>query len=138
MMTRLFSLLALCLIALPAFAQEQTLVGEGFHSSGFGGPALKVTRFNDKDVLMVGAGGAWYINHTLGLGIAGYRMSTNMTGPTGDSSRILEFGYGGGTVEYVICSENLLHFSVTTLIGAGALSYSFRHSNLGEKDSWGP
>jgi hypothetical protein len=141
-MKRLFSLLALCMfaipmIAIPASAQDQTSVGEEFHSSGFGGPALKVTRFYDKDVVMEGAGGAWYINHALGLGIAGYHMSTSMRGPLGDSSHMLEFGYGGGTIEYVISSESLLHFSVSTLVGAGAVSYSYKRSNPGERNEWG-
>ena len=47
----------------------------------------------------------------------------------------LNFGYGGLELEYIIQSDNLVHFSVCTLIGAGGVSYRNSLWNNNE-DGW--
>jgi hypothetical protein len=138
-MKTLLALVALSLLTLPAMAQERTLIDGEFHSSGFGGPNLKVTRLNNEWGLMVGGGGAWYINHAFAIGGAGYGLVTNHLAPKVagmDTARYFNFGYGGGTLEYVVMSDDLLHFSVNTLVGAGAVNHRFGHFGIDQRNEW--
>ena len=43
------------------------------------------------------------------------------------------FGYGGVELEYIVQSDQLVHFSVYTLIGAGGVSY---RNKYWDSDGW--
>lgn len=116
------------LLATSIWAQEQTLISGKIEHGGFGGPVVKFTSINNHFGVLVGGRGGWIINHTLVLGGAGYGLvndvPANANGPLGEE--YLDFGYGGFEVEWIINSDKLLHFSVQTLIGGGAVNYRFR------------
>ncbi len=74
------------ILTLPAFSQEQTLIGDGdIESGGFGGPAVKVTSINGETAVLIGGCGGWIINHTFVLGGAGYGLVTNVNAKNTDS-----------------------------------------------------
>ncbi len=119
-------LLLLC--SFPLFAQEQTLLGSGpIDNGGYGALVTKFTSVNGRFGLLLGARGGWIINHSFSIGAAGYGLVNNVransTGPNGEP--YLNLGYGGLDLEYVYRSDDLVHVSIHTLIGAGAAGYRF-------------
>lgn len=122
-MIRHFLLLAALLpVSSPALAQEEkTLVGGELQSGGFGAPVVKISSTVDKFAVFVGGRGGWIINHTFVLGGGGYGLANDVRVPGIGSERI-EFGYGGLELEYINSSDNVIHFTVYTLIGGGGIS----------------
>jgi len=121
MKKHLLLIAALLAVSSPALAQEEsTLVSGEFHSGGFGAPVVKFSSAMDKFAVFAGARGGWIINHTFVLGGGGYGLANDIK-LAGTVSRI-EFGYGGLELEYINSSDNLIHFTVYTLIGGGGIS----------------
>jgi hypothetical protein len=106
------------------FGQEKTLLGDGeITHGGYGGPVIKFSQVNDNFAVFVGGRGGWIINHTFVIGAAGYGLANPIKGNEiifGESRR-LHFGYGGLELGYINNSDELIHFSVYTLIGAGSV-----------------
>jgi hypothetical protein len=128
-MKALMVLLAIFFVYVPAPAQEQTIFGDTeIEHGGYGGPVVKFASVNDEIGVLVGGRGGWIINHTFSIGLAGYGLANNIkahtVGPNG--RKYLEMGYGGLDLEYIAESDNLLHFSIHSLIGGG--SAGFRYS----------
>lgn len=134
--SRIFlSFVTLLIVAGTMQAQEETLLGGGFESGGYGGPVVKFTNFNGKFAVMVGGYGGWLINHSFMIGGGGYGLVTShypdhppqVSGPANlslEGSR-MEFGYGGGMLEYIFKPTSVVHSSVSLLIGAGEVSLRY-------------
>ena len=104
--------------------EMQTLVSGDFYLSGFGAPELKIGRMNDDLAVMIGGRGGFIFNHQLVLGGGGYGLVNDVPVEiTPDSTRYLNFGYGGLLLGYVIAPNKLVHFDVNTLIAAGGLGF---------------
>ena len=113
-----------------SFAQEETLIGNGeVTHGGFGAPVVKYTEIKGEPGLLVGGRGGWIINHTFVIGGGGYGLVNDieannyLTYAPWENKPFLNFGYGGLELEYISQSNNLMHFSVYTLVGAGGVSY---------------
>lgn len=132
----------ICLVAFPAFAQEETLIKGDIESGGFGGPVLKITGINGEAGILVGGRGGWIVNHSFIIGGGGYGLANNVKakvpGPNGE--RYLNFGYGGVELEYISQPSRLIHFSYMTLIGGGGVSWRDENMRAGtvnpESDSF--
>lgn len=102
--------------------------GEASHG-GYGGLTLRMSEMNDKSALMIGGKGAWIINHSLGIGLAGsgvismsdYDPNTNIT--TGYAG-----GFGGFLIEPILFADKLVHVSIPMILGGGGVS-RFAHNN---------
>ncbi len=109
----------------PVLAQEETLISGQLEHGGYAGPAVKFTTINNDWEVMVGGRGGWIINHSFVLGGGGYGLVTDVEAlhidPSGDV--VLELGYGGGMLEYVGNPNELIHYSVSLLIGGGGVNY---------------
>lgn len=113
-------------------AQEQTLISGQIESGGYGGPVVKFSKLNDKFALLVGGSGGWLINHSLLIGGGGYGLANSISAPKaaqayyggGDDLKI-QFGYGGLLLEYIGGPNDLVHYSISTLIGAGGVHYGY-------------
>ena len=106
------------------FGQEKTLLDDGEVShGGYGGPVIKFSQVNDKFSVFFGGRGGWIINHTFVIGGAGYGLVNSIDGNETifGSTRHLDFGYGGLELGYINNSDDLIHFSVYTLIGGGSV-----------------
>ena len=117
---------ALAFIALPIAAQEKTLIGGEIQSGGYGGPIIQVTQINKQSAVLVGGVGGWIINHTFVLGGGGYGLVTDVTSNYANpflGSQYLTVGYGGLYLEYIQSSDDVIHFTVGALIGAGNVGY---------------
>jgi hypothetical protein len=117
-------LLLAILTAAPLFAGEETLLGAAeVEHGGFGALVVKFTPINKHLGVLVGGRGGWIINHTFSLGLAGYGLANNVKTRTVGlfGPQYIDMGYGGLDLEYINESDRLVHFSVHTLIGAGAV-----------------
>ncbi|QQS35363.1 MAG: hypothetical protein IPM56_14085 [Ignavibacteriales bacterium] len=123
-MKNIFILLLTIILSAQIFPQEQTLLGDGEVShGGYGGPVIKFSQVNDNFAVLFGGRGGWIINHTFVIGGAGYGLVNSIDGNEVifGSTRRLDFGYGGLELGYINKSDDLIHFSVYTLIGAGSV-----------------
>lgn len=109
----------LLLLSTPASATERTLIIGQVEHGGFGGPVVKFTQINQKFGVLVGGRGGWIINHTFVIGGGGYGLVNQVNADVPDTT--ISFGYGGGELEYIVRSDDVLHFTLQTLIGAGAV-----------------
>jgi hypothetical protein len=127
-MKTMFSLLLLLVLNFSAFAQEQTLFEGSIEHGGFGGPAIQFTSINDKLGVLVGGGGGWIVNHTIVIGGFGYGLANEIIGRqvAPDSSFLINLGYGGLYLAWIYGSDDLLHFTVNTLVGGGGVDYRRR------------
>lgn len=130
-MKTLFKVIILLLsLYLTSFAQEETLIGNGeITHGGFGAPVIKYTQVKGEPAILVGGRGGWIINHSFIIGGGGYGLVNDieannfLTFAPLEPKPYLNFGYGGLELEYIIRSDELIHFSVYTLIGAGGITY---------------
>lgn len=117
-------IIAFVLLITPLMAQEETLVGEGFHSGGYGGPVWKAGWVNGKLGMFSGGRGGWIINHTIALGGGGYSliMDVEYDGASiGGKPLYLNLQYGGFMIEYIHHSDRLMHWTVDLLLGSGGV-----------------
>lgn len=119
--------------------QPRTLLASPIKSGGYGAPVVSYTRVAGEDSVLVGARGGWVINHQLVIGGGGFGLGNRIAPPAGlmpnpDDYR-LNFGYGGLWVEYLIAPMRLVHGSVGTLIGAGALSVDAQRAGVSPQNA---
>ncbi len=125
-MLKKITLLLLILFAVNTFAQEETLLGNGIiKHGGFGAVVVKFTKVNGEFGLLVGGRGGWIINSTFSIGGGGYGLTNQIQSNEiiQGKFRNLQLGYGGLELEYIFASDKVIHASIFTLIGAGAVSY---------------
>lgn len=127
-MKKLFIIIAILAVT-TMMAQEKTMFGSSpdISHGGFGAPVVKFTSINGEFGVLVGGRGGWLINHQISLGIAGYGLATNtqLDGFTDGEVRYLDFGYGGFELEYIMANNEVIHLTVSGLIGAGGTNYRF-------------
>lgn len=123
-------ILLLMLLSACIFAQRKTVIEGDVENGGFGGPVVKFSTINKNFGLFVGGYGGWLINHKFLLGGGGYGLVNNIKAGSGVRSHFnltgepyLEFGYGGLILEYYFMPDEVLHYSVSVLVGAGGISY---------------
>lgn len=140
----LHTLLLLTLAAVPAIAQTsdeapmRTLLGgdKKLHHGGWGAPTTHYTRIMDHDALLVGARGAWIIDHRVSIGLAGQGLVTPVANSAYDADLIeqgevllrrssLYMGYGGLLIEPVIAYRSPVHITLPVIVGAGGVTYGY-------------
>lgn len=143
-MYKRLAVLILVLSSFTASAQERTLFSGTVDHGGFGGPVLKLTRIKGETGIMVGGYGGWLIDHTLMLGAGGYGLATDIRAERSaellydvPAARplYLDLGYGGGIVELILRSNDLVHAYANLLVGAGAVSYRRSWREIGLHDT---
>jgi len=126
----LIPVLLLSLINISHAQETQTLFDGNVSHGGFGGPVVKFSDVAGKTGVWVGGRGGWIINvdnnHALSIGGGGYGLVTEhaATDPESGNSDTDYFalnGYGGFEIEYTNRSYRLVHFTASSLIGAGGL-----------------
>jgi len=110
--------------------QTQTLFNGDVTHGGFGGPVFKFSDVAGDLGVWVGGRGGWIINfdrnHAISLGGGGYGLATEHRVPNqefGDpeTDYFALNGYGGFEMEYTNRSYQLVHLTVSSLIGVGGL-----------------
>jgi len=111
-----------------ASSAQETLMGGDLRHGGFGAPVVKFTQIDDRFGVLVGGRGGWIINGSFVVGAGGYGLANldnfeHVTNPAGDRGR-LAMGYGGLELTYVVRPDELVHFSLGALIGAGGVVWN--------------
>ena len=107
--------------------------GDEISHGGYGGLSVNYSQIDGKDAVLVGARGAWVINHGMAIGIAGYGFANDLkyertiNGLADDYS--LVGGYGGLLLEPIIGANWPVHISIPVLIGAGGVAYVSHYWN---------
>jgi hypothetical protein len=92
------------------------------HSGWYIGASAEATSMNGNGLLTTSLRGAWLINRTFGIGLAGAGLGYRGAKADADSSgmgRHIDGGYGGLLLEYIIGSTHVVHGVVDATIGAG-------------------
>ena len=95
---------------------------------GFGGLAVKISRFDNQYAIMSGGRGSAVINNRFTVGGVGYGISNSIKIYENDSqcSRIYKMGYGGIELGVLLYSNQRIRFGTSILFATGA---SFWMSN---------
>jgi hypothetical protein len=120
----------------PATADTtRKLFGGNITNFGYGGPAIKFSRFNNQFAFMTGGRGAITINNRYTIGGGGYGIanSINLPGPEPDTNRIFKMGYGGLELGYIFFSGKKVIIGGTLLVAAGAAFWQNKPKSNGEK-----
>lgn len=119
----------------PAQSQQmETLLHGDVRHGGFGGPVLKLGDVAGNAGIWVGGRGGWILNfsntHAISLGGGGYGLVTEHSVPAPSDNNTDEYaavGYGGFDMEYTNNTFRLVHFTVSSLVGAGGVTTRDRH-----------
>jgi hypothetical protein len=98
------------------------LFGGAITNSGYGGPVVKFSRFNNQFAIMTGGRGACTINNRYTLGGGGYGIASSiiLPGSGPDTTRYFKMGYGGPELGYIFVTGEKVNIGVTLLIAAGS------------------
>ena len=113
----------------------QTLLDGDVTHGGFGGPVMKIGDVAGSTGIWVGGRGGWIINisdrHAISLGGGGYGLVTEHPArPVDpDDEPLAMNGYGGFEMEYTNRSYQIVHLTVTSLIGGGGVMLRDHHFN---------
>ena len=102
--------------------EDETLISGKPRIGGFIAPAISMSTVNEQGAVLVGLRGGIIINRSFVLGLAGYGLANDVDAGPFDY-RYLDFGYGGFFLEYVNRPHKLVHLTVHSLIGGGALRH---------------
>jgi hypothetical protein len=119
-------------LAIPAIAQEESLLGSENSHGGFGGPVVKFSQLDGRFATLAGGRGGWIINHSLMLGAAGYGLVEDNIGRrniTPSGSQYLKMEYAGIMMEYDCHPQQLTHTSIIMLIGGGHIDHGYKGAN---------
>lgn len=143
-MKRLLCVVVLFASVFSAKAQDETLFENQLVSGGFGGPAVRFSSVKGEFGVLAGGYGGWLVNHSFLIGGGGYALASDIRANKEAEDLYsnlgrplyLNLGYGGGVLEYIITPSNLTHIYVSTLIGAGTVSY--RRNPFEDEWNWDP
>jgi hypothetical protein len=103
----------------------QTIFSKDRSNGGYGALMFNYTQINGKDAFLMGARGAWVVDHSFAVGFGGtgfvndvdYHRWVNDEFTTGIAG-----GYGGLYLEPIIAPRFPVHLSFPVLLGAGGVS----------------
>ena len=145
-MKKLVFITMLCVFAIGLNAQEmeegrnddgvRTLFNEDSFKGGYGAFDVRYGMLDDRDAVVIGGKGVWLLNHSFGIGAAGYGFITDFDQEVNlDLHHNLQGGYGGLYFEPIIAPKSPVHFSVPLFFGVGGVAYTTVDKY--DNDHWG-
>ncbi|MDX9881824.1 MAG: hypothetical protein RBS73_07130 [Prolixibacteraceae bacterium] len=131
-----------CQIALAGNKKDQddytmgTLFNQSRNNGGYGALSLNYSQIDHKDAFIMGARGAWVIDHSLALGLGGYGFINGIDTDyifENDHEYDLAGGYGGLFLEPILFPRLPVHISVPVLFGIGGIAFV---DNYNDWDDW--
>lgn len=109
----------------------------------------KYTSLLGSDALLLGGGALWSINGRLGIGLAGYGLSSFVSNPQfaehlaeqGEQDLrglSMRYGYGGLLLEPVLFSRSVVHVALPILLGAGGMHYGYPRNSTNTMNEYRP
>jgi hypothetical protein len=105
-------------------------------NGGYGALSFSYTQIDGKDALLMGARGAWIIDHSFAIGLGGVGFINDVNYHSWVNTEInhnLAGGYGGIYLEPIIAPRLPVHISIPVLFGVGGISYVDNRDNW---DNW--
>ena len=98
--------------------------GNGKMDHGFyGGLMTRYAQIDGQSAFLIGVKGAWVINHSLGIGLAGNNlMKRTYTSANKDIVKGYLGGNGGFLLEPVLYSDRAIHVALPVVFGGGYIS----------------
>lgn len=131
-MNKLTLLLILVFGFLMATAQEDrecneisTLFSKSNSNGGYGAMSFSYTEIDGKDAFLVGARGAWIIDHSFAIGLGGSGFVNDINYDNwrdNDLNYNLAGGFGGLYLEPIIAPRLPVHLSFPMLFGVGGIA----------------
>lgn len=127
-MKKALILIIAIMMAAPAFAQMETIFSGKITNGWYLAPEVKLGDISGETGVWAGLKGGWVINHSFVIGGAGYGLvSENKKNdsiiPLG--TRVINCGYGGFMMEYIMSSNKIAHVTAGVLIGAGGAGHRY-------------
>ncbi|GAA4304001.1 hypothetical protein [Nibribacter koreensis] len=139
MLKTAFSFLLILACTVTGWAQTETqpaqapkvLFQRDLNHGFYFAPSLQLTRFQGNSGFTVGGRGAWLLNSKVGLGLAGYALTTqNNIGEIEETNNaFLQIGYGGALLEYIPEPDKLFHLAFPLIVGLGGAAYTDNFSD---------
>ncbi|MFA5330118.1 MAG: hypothetical protein WC384_20155 [Prolixibacteraceae bacterium] len=95
-------------------------------NGGYGALSFSYSQIDGKDAFLMGARGAWIIDHSFAIGLGGCGFINDINYHSlqnGDLNNNLAGGYGGIYLEPILAPRLPVHISVPVLFGVGGISY---------------
>jgi hypothetical protein len=130
-------LLVCALILLAGQAQSaatQTLLKTDTSFPAAGGPGLKWALLNDQTATLLGGKGSLLLGENIGIGAAGYSLSSQLTTDVNGIIRDITFSYFGLSVDNFFLPRKLIFLNLSTLVAYGNAAGS-RRDLFGTKDN---
>jgi hypothetical protein len=111
------------------------MFGGKITNNGYGGPAIKFSRFNDQFAFMTGGRGAFTISNRYTIGGGGYGIANliQLSGSKPDTSSYFKMGYGGLELGYIFFPGEKVNIGGTLLVAGGAAFWQNKPKSNGEK-----
>ncbi len=133
-MKKMMLLLLLATTCSVAFSQDenrnntiQTIFSGNGNNGAYGAFSIGYTQIDGRDALISGGRGAFIVDHSFAIGIAGYGFVNNLDYHNyyngGSLDKYLAGGYGGILLEPIIAGTMPVHLSFPVLIGMGGVAY---------------
>lgn len=125
----------------PESKQETLISSENMTLGVYGGPEFKFTNINGELGFMSGGRGGLVIGKVFTIGGGGYGLSTNhklklINNLNQPQEYNIDAGWGGLFIEFVNKPNDLIHFSVNSLIGGGKASLTEQRFFSNEWDDY--
>lgn len=111
--------------------EVKTVFGNIFSYGGYGGLSYHYGIIEERNTFLNGGRAAWLVNHSLGIGFAGYAFKTKSKNDDhlGNIRFRYSGGYGGVLIEPIIASKSMIHLTFPVIIGGGGIGYKERNTN---------
>lgn len=110
----------------------KTILGHAKSNGGYGAFSVRYNEIDSEDGLCIGFRGAWIMNHSFALGVAGYGFF-NEAHPNELIDQEYDYniggGYGGFYFEPIIFALLPVHLSFPVFFGIGGVEYSRDYFN---------
>lgn len=106
--------------------EEIQTIFRGVSSNGFyGGLSLGYAEIDKRHAFVVGARGAWIVNHNLAIGLGGKAFANEYEYDALEGENVnLQGGYGGLLIEPILGGEQRIHLAIPILIGGGGILHA--------------
>jgi hypothetical protein len=105
--------------------QISTIFSKNRKNGGYGALYTGYTQIDSKDAFLMGARGAWIIDHSFAIGLGGCGFMNDWDfhdWRNNDINYNLAGGYGGLYIEPIIAPRLPVHLSFPILVGAGGIT----------------
>jgi hypothetical protein len=113
--------------------QISTIFSKNRGNGGYGALSFSYTEIDNKDAFLMGARGAWIIDHSFAIGLGGCGFINNVDYHGWLNNNLdnnLAGGYGGLYLEPILAPRLPVHISFPVLLGVGGIS------NIPDQSNW--